>query len=191
MARWVALKILAAHIKEPKEIRNLQYMKDKLENDPGGYGIVHLVDDFLIEGPNGTHHCLVLGGIGPSFELIEQSYIDFHNYGHFLEFGNTEFGNPDYLKVEDWSTNVLANRLLTAVQHMHSLGLCHGGINSLLSENRFNSKWRVEPFLTYGLHPSRYQCSEYYLHCYHAILCQDRRIIRASRTATGGFTGAL
>lgn len=107
MARWVALKILAAHFKEPKEIRNLQYLSYKLENDPRRYGIIHLLNNFLIEGPNGTHHCLVLGGIGPFFEFSEHSYINFNGCGHFLEIGNTGFGNPDYLRMEDYSMKAM------------------------------------------------------------------------------------
>ncbi|OQD71650.1 hypothetical protein PENPOL_c001G02047 [Penicillium polonicum] len=128
--RWVALKILAAHIKEPKELRNLRYLRDQSKNRPIVYNIVGLLDNFLIEGPNGTHHCLVLECVGPSFELIEQS-IDFNNYGHFLSYGKTESDNSaDYLEMNQFPLRVLIQGVLTTVQYMHSLGLCHGGIST-------------------------------------------------------------
>ncbi|KAJ5499358.1 hypothetical protein N7453_008409 [Penicillium expansum] len=129
-AKWVALKILAAHIKEPREIRNLQYLRDKSAGLPKRHSIVTMLDTFLIEGPNGTHHCLVLEFVGPSFESIEQSYIDFNNYGNYLEFENTKFKkSARYFEMGYFSTNILIHRLLNAVQYMHSLGLCHGGIS--------------------------------------------------------------
>lgn len=74
------------------------------------------------------HHCLVLEFVGPSFESIEQSYIDFNNYGNYLEFENTKFKkSARYFEMRYFSTNILIYRLLNAVQYMHSLGLCHGG----------------------------------------------------------------
>ncbi|KAK4870999.1 hypothetical protein LT330_000236 [Penicillium expansum] len=129
-AKWVALKILAAHIKEPREIRNLQYLRDKSAGLPKRHSIVTMLDTFLIEGPNGTHHCLVLEFVGPSFESIEQSYINFNKYGHYLEFENTKFKkSARYFEMGYFPTNILTHRLLNAVQYMHSLGLCHGGIS--------------------------------------------------------------
>ncbi|KAJ5978391.1 hypothetical protein N7501_001733 [Penicillium viridicatum] len=128
--QWVALKILAAHIKEPKELRNLQYLRHQVNDRPILYNIVALLDNFLIEGPNGTHHCLVLECAGPSFELIEQS-IDFNNYSHFLTAGKSEFDDPaDHLGMDLFPLPFLIQGVLTTVQYMHSLGLCHGGIST-------------------------------------------------------------
>ncbi|KAJ5508176.1 hypothetical protein N7527_010319 [Penicillium freii] len=127
---WVALKILAAHIKEPKELRNLQYLRNQVNDRPILYNIVALLDNFLIEGPNGTHHCLVLECTGPSFELIEQS-IDFNNYGHFLTVDKSEFDDPtDHVGMSISPLSFLIQQVLTTVQYMHSVGLCHGGIST-------------------------------------------------------------
>ncbi|CAI7655369.1 unnamed protein product [Penicillium glandicola] len=128
---WVALKILAAHSEEPSEIRNMQYLKDKSNDALFRKCIVNLIHVFVFEGPNGLHSCMVLELVGPSFELIQQSYIDFNNYGHYLEFGNTEFSNSDhYLEIECPVIIRSIRQILTALKFMQDLKMCHGGISS-------------------------------------------------------------
>ncbi|KAJ6188141.1 hypothetical protein N7519_003049 [Penicillium mononematosum] len=136
---WVALKILAAHIKEPREIRNLRYLKEKTRDYPSSKGIANLLDTFLVVGPNGTHHCLVFASFGPTIELIQQSFIDFNNYGHYLEFANTKFSNSTHCDAMEASTiHRIAQKVLVAVKLMQRLEMCHGGefvfpMNSLKS----------------------------------------------------------
>ncbi|OQE29109.1 hypothetical protein PENFLA_c004G08914 [Penicillium flavigenum] len=127
---WVALKILAAHIKEPREIRNLRYLKEKTRDYPSSQGIANLLNTFLVVGPNGTHHCLVFASFGPTIELIQQSFIDFNNYGHYLEFANTEFSNWAHCDAMEPSTiHRIAQKVLVAVKLMQRLEMCHGGIS--------------------------------------------------------------
>ena len=41
-------------------------MKKLTSIHPSPRHIMHMIDDFNLEGPNGTHHCLVLELLGPS-----------------------------------------------------------------------------------------------------------------------------
>ncbi|CAG8892045.1 unnamed protein product [Penicillium egyptiacum] len=127
---WVALKILAARIKERREIRNLRYLKEKTNYFTQNHNIVGFLDTFLIIGPNGTHHCLVFSSFGPTIELIQQFFIDFNNYGDYLEFGDTEFSNSAHcLEMGPSSIYQIAMNGLFAVELMPRLEMCHGGIS--------------------------------------------------------------
>ncbi|KAJ5384087.1 hypothetical protein N7517_001998 [Penicillium concentricum] len=128
--QWIALKILAAHIKERTEIRNLQYLMDKSEGVLFTRCIVKLLDSFVLVGPNGIHQCLVLDLVGPSFESIQQSYIDFNNHAHRAAFDNAEFNNFTHCShIEFPRIFEVTKRLFMALRFMHGLGMCHGGIN--------------------------------------------------------------
>ncbi|CAG8060736.1 unnamed protein product [Penicillium nalgiovense] len=106
---WVALKILAAHIKEPREIRNLRYLKEKTRDYPSSQGIANLLDTFLVVGPNGTHHCLVFASFGPTVELIQQSFIDFNNYDHYPNLATPSSVN--WLIVTKWKLRLYIESL--------------------------------------------------------------------------------
>ncbi|KAJ6152189.1 hypothetical protein N7497_006508 [Penicillium chrysogenum] len=149
---WVALKILAAHIKEPREIRNLRYLKEKTRDYPSSHGIANLLDTFLVVGPNGTHHCLVFASFGPTIELIQQSFIDFNNYGHYLELANTEFSNSAHCDAMEASTiHRIAQKVLAAVKQMQRLEMCHGGefVFPMNSPNSSEELRRIGMLLTW------------------------------------------
>lgn len=58
----VAVKIGAA---EDREDRELSVMK-KLASKHSSPHVMHMLDNFNLKGPNGTHHCLVFELLGPS-----------------------------------------------------------------------------------------------------------------------------
>jgi serine/threonine protein kinase len=79
--------------------------------------IIQLLDQFVHQGPNGSHLCLVFDLLGPSVHKVvescrmaaQQEETPFHE---FLE-------PPTILKV--------SRQLLKAVAFMHKAGYAHGG----------------------------------------------------------------
>ena len=70
----VALKILTADCTSGPhpldELGTLQFVKSANPNHPGYSYIQHLLDHFTIEGPNGTHVCLVLERLRDSVDML-------------------------------------------------------------------------------------------------------------------------
>ena len=81
--RNVALKVLMAK-SENREVKFRQTMKHvrksrqlaKKSQHPGEDFILQFFDDFKIEGPNGTHQCLVTEVVGPTIRKIKDSVPD-------------------------------------------------------------------------------------------------------------------
>ncbi|OQE02758.1 hypothetical protein PENVUL_c039G07836 [Penicillium vulpinum] len=93
--------------------------------------IVELLDTFQLQGPNGIHHCLVFELLGPSLESTQQAYIEFNNYGHYIEFDNTDFKElTNYLGIECPRVLRIVTALFVALKFMHTWGICHGGISA-------------------------------------------------------------
>ena len=68
-----------------------------------------LVDDFILEGPNGRHLCLVYHVLGPSITGL-----------------HSEYGGP-FLEVRPDVARQLARQAAQAMEYMHSSGLvCEG-----------------------------------------------------------------
>jgi serine/threonine protein kinase len=73
LGRYVALKICTSdrHIKDKE--RQLQVMraiaKSSLEHE-GASRVVKMLDHFGLDGPNGTHQCLVFELLGPSIPAV-------------------------------------------------------------------------------------------------------------------------
>ncbi|KAF2794050.1 kinase-like protein [Melanomma pulvis-pyrius CBS 109.77] len=117
--RYVALKILMASVSaSDEELPTLNKLQSQGANHPN---IVHLQDFFTIEGPNGSHKCLVLDVVGPSLRQLRK---------HF--FSNAMICN--YIR-----------QLAEGVTYMHSMGVCHGDLtdtNVLFELSNFNS-WTI------------------------------------------------
>ena len=93
--------------------RELQNLRALAEHSKGGLGseyIVQLLDDFLHEGPNGCHQCLVFELLGPTVNIIVN---DYYEEGERLD-------TETLLKI--------STQLLQAVAFMHEAGYAHGGI---------------------------------------------------------------
>lgn len=100
----------AERTKQSRELQILRALAQCSNNNPGSEHIVRLLDDFLHEGTNGCHQCLV-------FELLGSTVITMVNDAH-------HFG-------ERLDTDVIiriSTQMLEAVVIMHEAGYAHGGI---------------------------------------------------------------
>lgn len=94
----------------------------KLLQSQGGLGsnfLVELLDEFTHSGPNGVHQCLVFELLGPSVQIVLADY------------------KTDQERLEPESVFQFSIQLLKAVKFLHSVGMCHGGMSILLSNDRF------------------------------------------------------
>ncbi|KAF9445372.1 kinase-like protein [Macrolepiota fuliginosa MF-IS2] len=66
----VAIKIMIAALDDPTqrgdwdESEMMKILRDRNPSSPGYQHVCHLRDDFVVEGPNGRHNCLVLDPLG-------------------------------------------------------------------------------------------------------------------------------
>jgi serine/threonine-protein kinase SRPK3 len=116
--RHIALKILTADsygsLKPVYELDILKYISQNDPSHPGYKHVVHLLDSFVHEGPNGKHLCLVL-------ELMGQSVFNLQQY-----FPNKQL--PVHIGRQ------IAEQILHALDWLHgSCGIIHTGIKHWLS----------------------------------------------------------
>lgn len=108
-AKCVAIKVMISHVTVNMLVDlNLEAIDRSL---PGAEHIAFPLDHFELEGPNGTHHCLVLPVLGPCV-------------------------SPGLWRgMEGDAATILRNMALQATQALallHKSGLCHGGLNPSL-----------------------------------------------------------
>ncbi|RAL17202.1 serine protein kinase [Aspergillus homomorphus CBS 101889] len=74
---YVAIKICVSEGESCRSQRELDTLKKLRATHPGSRHVMHMLDHFDVEGPNGTHRCLVLELLGPSVpDLIEARFAD-------------------------------------------------------------------------------------------------------------------
>lgn len=111
--RFAALKILSAdvsmNISEVTILRHLERHDDLEFTHDGRKYVIKFFDDFRIEGPNGTHQCIVTEVLGPNMTVdIEDIYSN-----EQLPIGVAKS---------------LVAKILRGVASLHSkLGVIHGG----------------------------------------------------------------
>lgn len=112
LGKWVALKMLktADRTKSPQELQNLGVLNEQSMLHSDTHHIVQLQDDFMHDGPNEHHQCLVLELNGPTVRSIVNGEAD---CGDRLEMNKV-------LRI--------VTQLLEAVPSMHQAGYSHGGI---------------------------------------------------------------
>ena len=93
-----------------RELHSLRALAEHAKGDLGAENIVQLLDDFLHEGSNGCHQCLVFELLGPTVNMIVE---DYREEGERLD-------SEALLKIP--------TQLLQAVAFMHKAGYAHGGI---------------------------------------------------------------
>ena len=109
LEQWVSVKIIIAdRTNQSRELHNLRALAEHSKG--GSEHIVQLLDDFLHEGPNGCHQCLVFELLGPTVSIYVN---DHHEDGERLD-------TETLLKI--------STQLLQAVAFMHKAGYAHGGI---------------------------------------------------------------
>ena len=107
--QWVSIKILTADSTEhSRELSTLQVLAAYVQGiirKP----IVQLFDEFLHQGPNGTHQCLVFELLGPTLDFVVSDYY--------------AVGDP----LEPETVVRLSENLLQAIAFLHEAGHVHGG----------------------------------------------------------------
>ena len=108
--QWVSIKILTADSTEhSRELSTLQFLATHSQGSickP----VVQLLDEFLHQGPNGTHQCLVFELLGPTLDIVVS---DYHTGRETLE--------PKTIIR-------LSEQLLQAITFLHEVGYIHGGM---------------------------------------------------------------
>lgn len=95
-ATFYALKILRADVGQDTELEILQYIK----GHAGHPNVLVLSESFQLEGPNGTHRCLVLPVLGPKVKDITLTGSLRHD---------------------------ICLQIAEALDFLHQIGICHGG----------------------------------------------------------------
>ncbi len=108
--RWVSIKIITAdRTDKSRELHNLRALAERMRGSLCSEYIIQLLDDFLHEGPNGCHQCLVFELLGPTVDIIVN---DCREEGERFD---TE------------TVTKISRQLLHAVAFMHAAGYAHGG----------------------------------------------------------------
>lgn len=114
MKRCVALKVLSASISnvsyELEVIRHLKIQQEKIPLISGAEYVVKVFDDFEIEGPNGTHQCIVTELLGPSLACDDLEEIH------------------DDKPLSLIYTKKIAAQIVRGVAYLHNCGVVHGGV---------------------------------------------------------------
>ena len=113
LKQWVSVKIITAdRTNQSREAHTLRDLTEYSNRNPGSRYVVQLLDDFLHEGPNGCHQCLVLELFGPTVHTFME---EFH--------GNEEF-------LTTYNVRKISTNMLQAIAFIHKAGYVHGGIVS-------------------------------------------------------------
>jgi serine/threonine-protein kinase SRPK3 len=108
--RNVTVKIVVAEksAESNHELQVLQHLNTRqTEGHPGREHVLHLLDSFYHEGPNGRHLCVVLDVLGPKVSTVIER-CKHYRLGGF--------------KARD-----VSRQLLLAVNYLHASGVAHGG----------------------------------------------------------------
>jgi serine/threonine-protein kinase SRPK3 len=109
--QWVSIKIVKAKWSDQsRELLTLRALSELAKGNLGSKYIVQLLDDFRIEGPNGSHLCLVLELLGPTINITVD---DYHQVGE---------------RLDAESIVKISTQLLEALTFLHEKGFAHGGI---------------------------------------------------------------
>ncbi|KAF8149448.1 kinase-like domain-containing protein [Crassisporium funariophilum] len=141
--RYASLKVLAADAsKAGSEIEVLRHLRGHQQrtSEVGGGGeyVMKVFDDFVIEGPNGTHRGIVTELLGPSLASdIEEIYED------------ERYPIPVGIK--------MAAQIARGVAYLHKCGIVHGDLhmkNMLLCTPQM-SHWSQQQMLQYFGEPRK------------------------------------
>lgn len=122
--RYVSLKINRADFQpDSNELKILRYFAALGDENEASQYIIKLLDDFIIEGPNGNHQCIVTQVAGR--RLARPAGVNYSNLS---------------------PARLLASQLFQAVRYMHTCNIGHGDLytgNILLQLDSFDS-WSDE-----------------------------------------------
>ena len=110
--RLVSLKVITAEASQQRnELGLLRHLDEHLQADSCRGSIMAALDDFIIDGPNGTHRCYVSQPGGPNLFAISDSPGEIA--------GTRRLRSPLARKI--------SQQLAKAVSMMHDVGIVHGG----------------------------------------------------------------
>ncbi|KAL6713257.1 hypothetical protein ACLMJK_008722 [Lecanora helva] len=114
--QWVSIKILSADdSKVSRELDTLQLLQARSEESPRR-PIVQFIDNFLHQGPNGTHQCLVFELLGPTLEFVLNDI-------YCGDYPATEAILEPYIILK------FCEQLLQNIAFIHEVGYVHGDIS--------------------------------------------------------------
>ncbi|KAG5960454.1 hypothetical protein E4U57_008194 [Claviceps arundinis] len=126
--RYVAVKIMVSKVEESRELNMLQALSTLPKDHPGSSYVNHVLDDFTLVGPNGTHNCLVLELVGPNVaEFVEYYCID-----HRLPVKLAKLFAKQALQGLDF---LAANNIGHGDLHTRNLAIVVPGLDSLNEED--------------------------------------------------------
>ena len=103
--KFVCLKISKADAPQSSdEIKILRYLAAQGKQHPGSEFVMNMSDEFIIEGPNGSHQCLVTQAAGRRF--FQPANVTYKNLG---------------------PARLLLSQLFQGVDYLHSCSVGHGG----------------------------------------------------------------
>ena len=106
----MSLKIKTADSTDQfRELHTLRALSEHANGRTSSGYIVQLIDDFLHEGPNGCHQCLVFELLGPTLDVIIEKF-----------YGVVEL-------IDTRTIFMISGQLLHAVTFVHGGGYAHGG----------------------------------------------------------------
>lgn len=106
--KWVALKICRANVTDHRsEVSKL----DTLRSSNASKYVSELLNHFTIQGPNGTHLCIVTEFLGPSINDVIYYYVE--------QCASDRMDADDVLRT--------SRLLLEATTALHAAGFAHGG----------------------------------------------------------------
>ena len=108
----VSIKVLIADAsRQQKELRLLRHLDENIQNKSWRGSIIAILDNFTVDGPNGTHLCYVPQVGGPRLSTISDSPGEMA--------GTRRLRAPVARSV--------ARQLAKAVSLIHDVGIIHGG----------------------------------------------------------------
>ncbi|KAL2862713.1 kinase-like domain-containing protein [Aspergillus lucknowensis] len=110
-AKYVAVKICIAEQNRESPIRELHTMEELASRAVLLKHVVQMLDKFVLEGPNGSHQCLVYELLGPSVpDICDAKFSGGRLPGRLAK--------------------SIAKQSLAALDELHQLSICHGDLHT-------------------------------------------------------------
>ncbi|KAH7906169.1 kinase-like domain-containing protein [Hygrophoropsis aurantiaca] len=113
MGRYASLKVIVADAsKNASEVTLLRHLKEiqtNLPDIPGGEFVMKVFDDFIVDGPNGTHQCIVTEVLG-------------------LPLDPNPLEVKEHIYPIDMAKKMVA-QIAQGVAYLHRIGIVHGDLH--------------------------------------------------------------
>jgi serine/threonine protein kinase len=113
------LKIHAADVDASKELSIQQYLAAKSPKDFDSNFVLLSLDSFVLEGPNGKHHCLVADPMGPSISAVLNAPPEFYDPL-----------NPPTQRFPTPRNKSFLRNILCGLKFLHNNNVVHGDLQS-------------------------------------------------------------